>query len=81
MTTRPVASPHGDHGRETVVRMGRTSANLGREPDPPGRSIALTCEVGGSPSEPRSHDRGHRVAITSECQILVTRFSFLCNAQ
>ena len=24
-------------------------------------AVALTCEVGGSPSEPRSHDRGHVV--------------------
>jgi len=30
------------------------------------RRIALTCNVGGSPSEPRSHDRGHEVAITEE---------------
>ena len=28
--------------------------------------IALTCEVGGSPSEPRSRDRGHAVMITEE---------------
>ncbi len=27
-----------DHGRETVVRMGRTSSNLGRQPDPGRRS-------------------------------------------
>jgi hypothetical protein len=54
-----------DHGREPVVRTGRKSSKLGREPDPRGRSIALTCEVGGSPSEPTgsrpwSHDLGLR---------------------
>ena len=51
-----------DLARECVVRTGRSPPTSGGSPIR-GR-VALTCEVGGSPSEPRSHDRGHATVIT-----------------
>ena len=52
------------HSREYVVRTGRTSSSLGREPEPPRRSPS-GAGVGGSPSEPRSHERVHcKLSIT-----------------
>src|SRR5258707_14349509 len=50
-----------DHARQCVVRTGRKSSSLGRKPDPGWLRIAPRCEVGGTPSEPRSHDRGHEI--------------------
>ena len=55
-------SPRAEGGiRDHDVSAARTrrTSNLGSQPDSETR-IALTCEIGGSPSEPRSHDRGRR---------------------
>src|SRR5262245_7389816 len=59
-----------DHARQCIVRAGRQSPNLGHQPDPAGAPIALTCEVGGSPSEPRTDVRGHAVHITTDSRKL-----------
>ena len=38
-----------DHARECVVRTGRKSSSLGREPDPQGGGIALASEAQVNP--------------------------------
>ena len=70
-----------DHARQCVVRTGRTSSSLGRKTDLLIERvrcwIALTCEVGGSPSEPRSHDRGHVPGARrtrSSCSVVILTF-------
>ena len=60
-------SSEPDHARECVVRTGRRSSNLGRQPDCPRRSHSR-ARLEAAPSGPRSHDRGHTTAMfTEEC--------------
>ena len=53
--------------------MGRTSSNLGRQPDPSGRSIALTCEVGGPVGEAGWQGEGARGLIVDPGPVLQHR--------
>ena len=56
--------------RATLARDGAPSRADACSRARPFTAIALTCEAGGSPSEPRSHDRGHAVVIRAACQPL-----------
>ena len=71
---RASLSPSGTGRRRRRNRAGSDAFDTGSAtPIRRVSGVALTCEVGGSPSEPRSHDRGHgwpgeRYALPGECR-------------
>jgi hypothetical protein len=68
-TTRPRRPIVVTIARECVVRTGRSPLTSSVSPIPGAGRIALTCEAGSSPSEPRSHDSAHVVVVTEECHL------------